>query len=797
MRYDTEVLSDYVFVGASVDGENFYGEFWTGDSGGFQSFDLDLSEFIGYPQVYIAFYFHSDDVDTDNEGVWLDDVSVWTYVDNGPAQGNEAVQNGDFETGDLSQWTTLPDSATTVAEVENPVEGQHVAQFGGAPDSGEMLSQPLALPDVETQEATLAFWVNLFGEESNDDADYFCAGIYDADLNNLLVDLGCLNGVEALSANFDSANWWENKLTLDAEQWNAVRGRTVNLAFEMFTNDELNSTVYLDDVTFTVVTGGLPGDQYEPNDTGEQATPAQLATPLKELSIHSAQDVDYFKVTVEEAGLLVVNVDAANLGSPLDAVAAVSDANGATLCENDDDGQTTDPYVTCEVAAGDYFVRVTSFSGEGDRNYTYSIQFDLASSGNPPPTPTPPPPTPEPPPSTNPKRAWTAILYIDGDNNLCDSYPGLITRMENELGSRIGPNGFLYITVLIDLDKDYCNGQDGSTRLLVQPNGQYTDNVNRWNLGEVNMGDGQTLVNFATWAMQNYPADHYYLAIDDHGGGVSGISWDDTSNGDNIENNELYAALKQITNNGERKLDVFAYEACLMAMYENVYDLRQFTKYIFGFPTISFTNNASYPSYLGDQRFSANSDGRALGEIMFDVYYQAVQNAYVVSLVDSSKLDALHTAVTGLSAALRPQLNASAAKMAGARSAAQKIDANADNRLSDEDAYIDLWDLANKLAGQGLATTEVAALKQALEAAVIRVDHHPASANTPVDYANAHGLSIYWPLTPSGAYSNYVGNVIYNSTRDGQWDEFLKEFFTVLPNGRGRGGLGAEIGAIE
>mgnify|MGYP000692915393 CR=1 FL=1 len=45
MYYRTEVQSDWIFVGASVDGVNFIGEYWTGWSRDFQYFNLNLSEF--------------------------------------------------------------------------------------------------------------------------------------------------------------------------------------------------------------------------------------------------------------------------------------------------------------------------------------------------------------------------------------------------------------------------------------------------------------------------------------------------------------------------------------------------------------------------------------------------------------------------------------------------------------------------------------------------------------------------------------------------------------------------------
>jgi hypothetical protein len=798
MYLDTEAEYDWIFVGASIDGENYSGEYWTGLSGGWQYYNLDLSEYAGYPQVSLAWYFHSDEsnADGEHEGVWLDDITVWTYVESGPVQGAESIQNGDFETADLSGWTVPAGSTVTALQTQNPQTGNYVAFFGGIPNAEESFHQPVALPAGDVSGAHLGWWVNLFGEEIEIGADLFCAGIFNSDLSALLLDLGCLDGAEVTSSAFDAAGWWQVDIDLSGAQWSLIQGQTVNFVFQMFTDEANNTSVLIDDVTLEVITGGVAGDALEPNDSPQAATAVAPGTPFLDLTIAPDQDYDYFKVAANAGETIVVDVDAAVNGSVLDAYAQVLDTAGQVICENDDDANSFDSYLACPVAAaGEYYVVIGSYDGSGDRSYVYTLAISVAAGGAPPPEP-PPTTTPEPPPSPNPRRTWTAILYIDGDNNLCRFYPNLITRMENELGAKIGPGGFLNIAVLIDLDPRYCNGNGATTRYLIQPGATYTANVNRWEMGELNMGDPQTLVNFATWAMDNYPADHYYLAIDDHGGGTTGIAWDDTNGGDNIENAQLYAALKEITQNGARKLEVFAFEACLMALYENVYDLRHFTNYVFGFPTISMANDASYPSYLGDARFTANANGRTLGDIMFDVYYAAVTDPYVVALVDTSKLDALHGAVNGWASVLQNQLGTAAGLIAAGRTAAQKVEANGDNEITDADPYLDLWDLADKLAAQGIGAAEATALKSAVEAAVVRLAYRPADAQTPWDYADAHGLTIFWPKTTSGSYAAYVSDQIYNSTRDGQWDEFLRSYFGLNSSG-GRGGMQTSVGAVE
>jgi len=534
--------------------------------------------------------------------------------------------------------------------------------------------------------------------------------------------------------------------------------------------------VLLDAVSLVVITGGEQGDAYEPNDEINTATMITPGATLTGLTIAPDADYDFFRVEAAAGETIIADVDAAIYGSPLDAVAFLLDAAGVPVCTAVDDGNTADPYLVCPVTeAGTYYVVIGAYDGHGDRNHVYNLTVTVADS-NVPPEPTP-IPTPQPTPDPQPRRAWTAILYLNGDNNLCRTYPGLIARMEAELGDKIGPDGFLHIAVLFDRNPRYCAGSGSTIRFLVQPAGAYTEGVTWWEMGERNLGDPETLVNFARWAMENYPADHYYLAIDNHGGGATGIAWDDTNRRDNLTPDELYSALKRITHNGERKIDLLAYEACLMGLYENAYDVRRFVDYLFFFPSVSFTNMASYPSYLGDGRFSATTTARELGDILFDVYFDAVRHPYVMSLVDSSQLDALHAAVNSWAIALRGEVGTNHPTLAAARAVAQKVDGNGDDRINDLDPYVDLWDLADKLAQAGLAQNEAGLLKAAIETAVVRVAIQPPSAHYTWDYANARGLTIYWPKTPGGVYARYVGSQLYSASRDGAWDDFLLAYF--------------------
>ncbi len=100
----------------------------------------------------------------------------------------------------------------------------------------------------------------------------------------------------------------------------------------------------------------------------------------------------------------------------------------------------------------------------------------------------------------------------------------------------------------------YLVTYDATPQLLVQTYGD---------LGEVNMADGDTLVDFVTWAVENYPSDKCVLILSDHGMGWPG-GWSDPAPStrdagsaplitafqrDSIFLNELEAALAKIQSN--------------------------------------------------------------------------------------------------------------------------------------------------------------------------------------------------------------------------------------------------------
>lgn len=173
---------------------------------------------------------------------------------------------------------------------------------------------------------------------------------------------------------------------------------------------------------------------------------------------------------------------------------------------------------------------------------------------------------------------WTIMVYLDADNNL--EVAGIDDFLEMaEVGSSQGVN----IIALFDRIDGYDDSYDdwtGTKLFYIEENMTPTAANALADWGEANMGDPQTLVNFIAWGIQNYPAEHYLVVLWDHGGGISGVCWDDTNNSDNLNLFEIRNALEAIHTQLGVKIDILGFDACLMGLIEVAYQIRDYVDYV-------------------------------------------------------------------------------------------------------------------------------------------------------------------------------------------------------------------------
>ncbi len=367
---------------------------------------------------------------------------------------------------------------------------------------------------------------------------------------------------------------------------------------------------------------------------------------------------------------------------------------------------------------------------------------------------------------------WTFLVYLDGDNNLESA--GIDDFLEM---SSVGSSGDLNIVVQFDRVPGYETGYGNWTdtrRFHVTP-GLEPWAANGASIGEANMGDPQTLIDFVAWGMSAYPADRYAVVLWDHGSGwlmpgaekplLKNIAYDDTS-GDALDMPELRGAMETLSNGGADPLDLVGSDACLMGMIEVDGQLVPYVDVRVGSEETEPEDGWPYDAILSVLRSDPTMGAPQLGTVIVDAYYTSYGDSQTQSAVDlGTPYAALSTAVDDLAAALIAGTGDHYATIATARSDTQRFAYS---------TYIDLYDFAYQINQQVSDTAINAAASAVMSAVDDAVIHERHGGNWP----GAHGISIYFPDSEELYDVTYDGGENWlQFTADTQWDEWLHTFY--------------------
>ncbi len=176
-----------------------------------------------------------------------------------------------------------------------------------------------------------------------------------------------------------------------------------------------------------------------------------------------------------------------------------------------------------------------------------------------------------------PLAEWTILAYYGGDNDL-ESH---ILNDFNEFELAGGSTEQVRILVLLDrLPGGYTNPENdwsGARLYEVQADSSGDHSVSYpptidsqplAELGDVDTGDAQTLIDYLAWGIRTYPAKRYAIALGSHGAAWEGVITDD-SDGTILTLPELNAAFSTVLKAANReKFDLLINDACLMASAE-------------------------------------------------------------------------------------------------------------------------------------------------------------------------------------------------------------------------------------
>ena len=424
---------------------------------------------------------------------------------------------------------------------------------------------------------------------------------------------------------------------------------------------------------------------------------------------------------------------------------------------------------------------------------------------------------------------WLVMLYQDADDQILEE--DIFTDL-NE-AERVGSTDRVAIVSQIDRYKGAFSGDgnwtDARRYYVTKDNDlKHLNSKLLADIGEVNMADGNTLVDFVTWAVKTFPSEHYVLILSDHGMGWPGGWTDadpggkDASNtpiasaiGDAIYMPELEKALADIrTKTGINKLDMIGMDACLMSHVEVFTALAPYARYAVASQETEPALGWAYTSFLKSLTENPDIDGVQLGKLIVQSYIKDDQRIVddtaraefmhqgsslgglfgsgpsltanqlanqigqdaTLTAVDLSTIAALNKSVNDLALALKDD---DQALVAQARNYAQSLTSIFGDKVPP--SYIDLGNFAamlkkestNKAVGAA-ADRVTAAIKQAILA-----EKHGSGK------PGATGISIYFPN--SALYrSSVAGPESYTAVasrfaKESLWDDFLLYHYTKRP----------------
>jgi hypothetical protein len=271
---------------------------------------------------------------------------------------------------------------------------------------------------------------------------------------------------------------------------------------------------------------------------------------------------------------------------------------------------------------------------------------------------------------------WTVLVFMNGDNNLEKD-----ALVNFEQMARIGSTNQVNIVVQFDRIKKYAHTSpvdwSQTLRFKINRGTQPQPNQAVADLGELNMGDDKVLADFVSWGMDKYPAKRYFLVIWDHGQGyrlflnsllerhrtiaasrgfetngslvsiraaavrlrgTEGVASEDRmtaafrsapgdpyrsasndeTNKDVLYNKEIIDALKSSLKG--RKLDLIGFDACLMAMVETVYGLRDVATTFVGSEELEPGPGWKYDDLLNRLVTHPDMDGPGLASAIVESY---------------------------------------------------------------------------------------------------------------------------------------------------------------------------------
>ncbi len=426
-------------------------------------------------------------------------------------------------------------------------------------------------------------------------------------------------------------------------------------------------------------------------------------------------------------------------------------------------------------------------------------------------------------PAINPAdQRWLVMMYQDADDEVLEQ------DMLNDLNEAELVGSTEQVTIVAQVDR-FDGGYDGdgdwtsTKRFKIESDFdmEQLGSPELDDLGEQNMADGQTLVEFVQWATSTYPADRYVLLMSDHGAGWPG-GWNDpdpaqngphdlpmAENGDMLFLMELEDALKEIqTTTGIQQFDLLGFDACLMSSLEVYTAIAPYARYSVASEEVEPSLGWAYSAFLSKLVDEPAIDAAELANTIVRTYIAQDQQitdeearaAYVERTYDSDgpmtareviREETQRTTLSSVDLAQIPAVVGALDGLVQAMAGSETKPINAARRYAlafetvfDEEEpspTIDLGHFATLLREKA-DSAEIGAASDALLAAI---DDAVMENSFGYKLKGANGMTIHFPNStlyedPSAGAESYT-TIARSFAAVSQWDDFLAYHYSGTP----------------
>jgi KaiC/GvpD/RAD55 family RecA-like ATPase len=335
---------------------------------------------------------------------------------------------------------------------------------------------------------------------------------------------------------------------------------------------------------------------------------------------------------------------------------------------------------------------------------------------------------------SGPVADWTVMVYLDGDNGLESAAIDTFLNLAS-----VGSSPRVNIVVQLDrigIDDRYGNWTDCKRFYIVKDMTPTPENATQ-DLGEVDMGEPETLKDFVNWTMSNYPANHCLLVLWDHGAGFMGFCFDVTSGGDALTLPKLSQALSGLPT----IIDAVLIDACSTSMTEAAYQIKDYANVLIGPEDLGY-EPAPYADYLTSLTNNSTMPPNSFASEIVTEYIRwcfsvsNIPNA-TMSATDLTQITSLTTTIDDYALLLKEKETPYHKQISLARSQTEGCQGPYAGQTG---YFIDINDLA-RLTSQYVSDEELHRAADHLIATVGNTVIMTANKARP----NSHGLSIFFP----------------------------------------------------